>query len=77
MRTTRFERRTTHALMLAFGMLAITGCKTTDTVAIEPGADTFCRIARPITWSTRDTPETAREVKEHNAAYKRLCGAAA
>jgi hypothetical protein len=69
----RFERRTMLGLMLGCGMLA-TGCATTtDTVAIEPGADTFCRIARPITWSVSDTDQTIREVKEHNAAYDRLC----
>ena len=38
-----------------------------------PGADTFCRVARPISWSTKDTDATIREVKEHTAAWKRLC----
>jgi hypothetical protein len=61
-------------LTLGFAMLA-TGCATTTgSAAIEPGADTFCRIARPITWSVSDTDATVREVKEHNAAYVRLCG---
>lgn len=43
--------------------------------AIEPiqGADTFCAVGRPITWSSRDTEETIREVTEHNAVWARLC----
>lgn len=39
-----------------------------------PGAENFCAIAKPITWSSRDTPETVLEVKSHNAVGKRLCG---
>lgn len=39
-----------------------------------PGAESFCAIAKPITWSTRDTDQTVREVKAHNAAGKALCG---
>lgn len=59
--------------MLGFATLAIAGCQTTGSAAIEPGADTFCRIAKPITWSRLDSEATVREIKEHNAAWVRLC----
>lgn len=57
-------------------MLTLTSCsKTMDTAAINPiqGAQTFCDIAKPITWSSRDTPETIAEVKEHNAVFIGIC----
>lgn len=46
-----------------------------DTAAINPiqGAQTFCDIAKPITWSSRDMPETIAEVKEHNAVFIGIC----
>lgn len=50
---------------------ATTGSGGTDPL---PGAGAFCAIAKPITWSSRDTPETVLEVKAHNAVGKRLCG---
>lgn len=36
-------------------------------------SDTFCLIAQPIAWSSKDTPETIEAVKEHNAIGVRLC----
>jgi hypothetical protein len=32
-----------------------------------------CQAFRPIYWSGKDTPATAAEVKEHNAAWKAIC----
>jgi len=37
--------------------------------------DTSCEAFRPITFSSRDTPETVDEVKAHNRAYDALCPA--
>lgn len=37
--------------------------------------DTSCKAFVPISWSKKDTDQTIREVKSHNAAYKALCGA--
>jgi hypothetical protein len=56
--------------------ILLSSCATTGSAATDPlpGAQSFCDIARPITWSTRDTPETVLEVKAHNAVGKRLCG---
>lgn len=77
MRTTRFERQMRLGLMLGAAMLILSACASrmgsgaTDPL---PGADTFCRVAKPISWSSRDTDETIREVKAHNAVGKALCG---
>ncbi len=72
-----FDKPMPRASMLLFVMLTLSGCgTTTGSAVIEPvaGADTFCRVAKPITWSSRDTDETIREVKAHNAVFARLCG---
>lgn len=64
------------ASMLLVATPILSACaKTTGCGAIEPiqGADTFSVVALPITWSSRDTDETIREVKEHNAVWTRLC----
>lgn len=36
-----------------------------------------CQSFGPIYWSSKDTPATAAEVKEHNAAWRALCVAKA
>ncbi|QBX37208.1 hypothetical protein E4M01_05150 [Brevundimonas sp. MF30-B] len=62
--------------MLLAATPILSACATmTGSGAIEPiqGAATYCAVARPITWSSRDTDETIREVKEHNAVWSRLC----
>lgn len=77
MRIKPFGRRMARAIAPLFVMLTLTSCAArTDSVATEPitGAENFCRIAKPITWSSRDTDETIREVKAHNAAGVALCG---
>lgn len=39
------------------------------------GSDlTFCGGALPIYWSSKDTPETVGQVKEHNAVGRDACG---
>ncbi len=53
---------------------SLTGSGATEPPKPEPGADTFCRIAKPITWSSRDTDQTIREVKAHNSTGIALCG---
>lgn len=55
----------TRALLATALLLA--GC--TQTVVSE-----YCAIARPITFSaSQDSPETIRQVREHNAAYLKSC----
>lgn len=77
MPTAPFAKPTLRASMLLFAMLTLSGCaRLTGSGVIEPpvaGAHTFCSIAKPITWSSRDTDETIRGVKEHNAVGTRLC----
>lgn len=36
-----------------------------------------CQSFKPIYWSGKDTPATAAEIKEHNAAWKAICAAKA
>lgn len=54
---------------------------TTASVATDPPpaatspAALACRAFAPILWSTRDTDETIRQVRAHNAAHRALCGA--
>lgn len=36
--------------------------------------DGFCSVAKPISWSKRDTPETVLEVKQHNHLGAVHCG---
>lgn len=77
MRTTLFEKRIRRVLALGSVMLTLSACATlmgSGATDPEPGADTYCRIAKPITWSAQDTDQTIREVKAHNAAGVALCG---
>lgn len=41
---------------------------------VEP-SKVACEAFRPITYSSRDTPETQTEIVGHNAAYCAICGA--
>jgi hypothetical protein len=56
-------------------MLAIplASCKTTGSGATDP-ALVACASYKPVYWSKSDTPETVSQIKEHNAAWKALCG---
>jgi hypothetical protein len=46
----------------------------TDSSALTKAHVSFCAAAKPILWSARDSDETIRQVKEHNAAGSALCG---
>jgi hypothetical protein len=55
-------------------LLILPGCATTTaSVATDAVA---CSAFEPIRWSRRDTDNTIRQVKEHNAAWKTVCGSA-
>ncbi|KMO15442.1 hypothetical protein QR78_21510 [Methylobacterium indicum] len=41
---------------------------------IKVDAARWCEVARPITYSSRDTPETRRQVRAHNAKGVAACG---
>jgi hypothetical protein len=44
------------------------------TSSAAPTDKVACASFKPIYWSGKDTPATAAEVKEHNAAWKAICG---
>ncbi len=58
-----------HVLLVVPLMLA--GCQTTTPTAV---IDTSCLAMEPITYSRRDTAETVTQIRQHNAAFKALCG---
>ncbi len=59
------------ALLLLTPLLILPGCvMTTGSVATDALA---CSIFEPIRWSAKDSDETIRQVREHNAAWKAAC----
>jgi invasion protein IalB len=64
-----------HALFIA---LFCSGCQSMTALnAAAPATDKVtCAAFKPIYWSGKDTPATAAEVKEHNAAWTALCSTA-
>ena len=46
------------------------------TAATETGAQTegwACLAFRPISWSSKDTPQTADQIRAHNAVWDAVC----
>ncbi|QRE77334.1 hypothetical protein [Methylobacterium aquaticum] len=41
---------------------------------IQADAARFCQTAAPITYSAKDTPETRRQIRVHNAKGVAACG---
>lgn len=67
----RYAARLMPAVLSA---MILTACVTTRTT--ETGeAEVACSAFAPISFSaTRDTAQTVREVREHNAAWHAVCG---
>ena len=64
-------RHAMRAALLLTPLLILQGCvTTTGTVATDAIA---CSAFEPIRWSAKDTDETIRQVKGHNAAWKAAC----
>jgi uncharacterized protein YcfL len=57
-------------LALPATLLILTACQTTTHIAVT---DTSCLAFEPITYSRKDTPLTTRQIRQHNAAFSRLC----
>lgn len=55
--------------MLATALI-LTGCQSTTRTG---ATDAVCSIFPPITWSSRDTPETIEQVRRHNAGRDSYC----
>ena len=64
-------RLSPHVALLAIAMPMLTGCATMT--ATGGRTDVSCAAFEPIRWSRRDTDNTIRQAKEHNAAWKALC----
>lgn len=58
------------ALILAS---AVTSCATLGDLPAGVGGATFCSIAKPISWSPKDTRLTKEQVDTHNRKWKALC----
>ena len=71
-------KRTRLALLLSV-TLPLAACQAlTNTAATDlpPEVDPVavaCQAFKPITWSSRDTPETAVQIVAFNAAWDSLC----
>lgn len=64
------------AIATAAVAAALGGCNVSEKEIMRMAtADTaaFCDISRPIYWSRKDTLETVKQVKAHNAVGK-ICG---
>lgn len=58
------------APVLVSTLLLLSGC---TTMTGTGGTKAACLSFQPITWSKKDSPDTIKEVKGHNAAYKAVC----
>jgi hypothetical protein len=66
-----FSRRALHVALLLTPLLILPGCVTTTGSA---GNDAVaCSAFEPIHWSAKDTDDTIRQAKEHNAAWRAVC----
>ncbi len=65
-------RRAMQAALLPMPLLILPGCATT-TASVATYA-VACSAFDPIWWSSRNTDETIRQAKEHNAAWASICG---
>ena len=57
-------------LLLLAVLLPLAACQTTTPISVT---DTSCLAFQPIRYSRRDTPETAEQIRQHNAAWDSLC----
>ncbi len=57
------------AMLAALSILA--GCQTTTPTSVT---DTTCLAMEPITYSRKDSALTTTQIRQHNAAFKALCG---
>lgn len=61
-------------LILALVVPLLGGCQTTASAATSTPAPGACLIFKPIYWSSKDTLETQKQARAHNAAGVSLCG---
>lgn len=54
-------------------LLLLAGCQSPTPTASAVPTNDFCLIASPILWSAKDTPETIKQIKKHNAQGIAVC----
>lgn len=57
-------------LLLLGVLLSMAACQTTTPTAVT---DTSCTAFEPFHYSRKDTPETIKQARGHNAAWDALC----
>lgn len=62
-----------NALLILPILYGLSACATGSTVPV-PTADSYCRIAKPISYdSTVDSAATVGEIEAHNSAWVCVC----
>lgn len=51
----------------------MTACQTLTAANRGEGPRFYCGLADPITYSSKDTAQTKREVRAHNGEYNDVC----
>lgn len=65
------ENRSSRTLLTLTGLLTLStlqGC-----AGDSSGIRAACAVFKPISYSSRDTPETQAQVEEHDVKWLRLC----
>ena len=66
-----FARRAMRVALLPMSLLILPGCAT---MTASVGTDAVaCSAFEPIRWSKKDTDDTIRQIKKHNAAWNTIC----
>jgi hypothetical protein len=61
-------------LFALISLATLTGCATMTTSAAPTSDRVACQSFHPWYWSKNDTDKTIAQAKEHNAAWKAICG---
>jgi hypothetical protein len=69
----RLSRRLTLLAAVLLSASTLGGCATTGSYATN-NTTVACGSFKPIWWSRKDTVPTQKQVIEHNAAGKSVCG---
>jgi hypothetical protein len=56
-------------MLTCYGLIFVLWCEQPQKTVVRD----YCRIARPLQVSRKDTPATKRAALRHNLTYRRLC----
>jgi hypothetical protein len=59
---------------LILGLCLMAGGCASSPPPVRVVGDNYCSLAKNISWSTGDTRPTIRQIRWHNAKYRRVCG---